>query len=98
VYNILEVLFFHQPGSDKEKNLMRLQERIRPNFEVEGLEFITATEFDESRQVVRIASVADEFESAQDLDERIRLFAPQDEFSWRRIGAVPAGETETVVM
>ena len=96
MYDILEVLFLHKPGSDKAKNLALLQERIQPDFEVEAHEFITATELDCTRQVIRIIEAGCEYKSAQEFESAVRLLASQDEFPWQRIGVVPAGETETI--
>lgn len=97
MYDILEVLFFHQPGSDKRAALQRLQEALDGDFEVEGHEFVTETPLDESRQVVRLISSTEQFESGQEFEDRVRELATEDEFQWQRIGAVPVGESETVL-
>lgn len=97
MYDILEVLFFHQPSADRRAALDRLQEALHGDFEVEGHEFVTETPLDDSRQVVRIIASSEEFESGQDFEERVRDLASEDEFQWQRIGAVPVGGTETVL-
>ena len=49
MYDIMEVLFFHQPSGDKRAALDRLQDALHGDFEVEGHEFVTETPLDESR-------------------------------------------------
>jgi hypothetical protein len=97
MYDILEVLFFHQPSADKRAALDRLQEALNGDFEVEGHEFVTETPLDDSRQVVRIIAASDEFDSGQEFEECVRELASEDEFPWQRIGAVPVGGTDTVL-
>jgi hypothetical protein len=92
MYDILEVLFFHQLGRDQRFALDSLREAFNGDFEVEALEFM-----DESRQVIRIIATSEEFESAADFDSRIRELAGEEEYHWKVIGAVPVGESETVL-
>jgi hypothetical protein len=56
MYDILEVLFFHQEGNDKRSALDKLNETFDGEFEVEQHEFV-----DESRQVVRIIASTEQF-------------------------------------
>ena len=54
MYDILEVLFFHQAGKDKRAVLDSLHQAFDGDFDVEELEFV-----DESRQVIRISAAAE---------------------------------------
>ncbi|MFM0027374.1 hypothetical protein PQR70_14040 [Paraburkholderia madseniana] len=92
MYDILEVLFFHQASSDKRVALDNLREAFDGDFEVEEHEFV-----DESRQVIRIVAATEQFESASDFEAHLREMADEDEFQWKLIGAVPVGQTETVL-
>ena len=38
------------------------------------------------------------FESAIDFEAQLRELADEDEFQWKLIGAVPVGQTETVLV
>jgi hypothetical protein len=62
------------------------------DFEVEEHEFVA-----ESRQVIRIIATPATFESAFDFEAHLRELADEDEFQWKLIGAVPVGQTETVL-
>ncbi|MGF6996866.1 hypothetical protein [Paraburkholderia sp. GAS32] len=90
MYDILEVLFFHQDGNDKRTALDNLNETFDGDFEVEQHEFV-----DESRQVIRIIATTEQFESATDFEAHLRELADEDEFQWKLIGAVPVGQSET---
>jgi hypothetical protein len=93
MYDILEVLFFHQAGKDKRAVLDSLRQAFDGDFDVEELEFV-----DDSRQVIRISAAAEQFESAIDFEAQLRELADEDEFQWKLIGAVPVGQTETVLV
>ncbi|MGP8431922.1 hypothetical protein ACT2FY_00425 [Paraburkholderia fungorum] len=90
MYEILEVLFFHQASSDKRVALDNLSEAFDGDFEVEEHEFV-----DESRQVIRIVATTEQYESATDFEAHLRKLADEDEFQWKLIGAVPVGQSET---
>ncbi len=92
MFDILEVLFFHQADNDKRAVLENLREAFDGDFDVEEHESV-----DESRQVIRIIAITEQFESAIDLEAHLRELADEDEFQWKLIGAVPVGQTETVL-
>lgn len=69
-----------------------LREAFDGDFEVEECEFV-----DESRQVIRIVAATEQFESAVEFETHLRELAGEDEFQWKLIGAVPVGQTETVL-
>lgn len=97
-YDILEVLYFHEPGSDKEKSIQRLQEAIGPDFEVEPLEIADNNGWANSRQWVRIAALFEKtFASAAEFEAALRKIAPEESYPWQRVGAVKVGETQTTL-
>jgi hypothetical protein len=93
MYDILEVLFFHQDANDKRLALDGLREAFDGDFDIEEHEFV-----DDSRQVIRIVSTTEEFDSAVEFEERLRELAAEDEYQWKLIGAVPVGQSETVLV
>lgn len=93
MYDILEVLFFHEPDGDTRADLERLRDALGDDFEIGEHEFI-----EDRRQVLRIVAVTDEFESAVDFDSHLRKLTSEEDFRWKVIGAVPVGQTETVLL
>ncbi|EPX96161.1 MULTISPECIES: hypothetical protein [Ralstonia] len=102
MFDILEVLFFHtkklrdQSGRLQDP-LTALQSALGADFEVEPHEYVGASGLDSSRQIVRIAATTTEYTSAQEFEIRVRELADAETFPWQRIGAVPVGQTETVL-
>ena len=97
MYDRIEVLFFHKPGSDKEESLARLQQAIGPNFKAEGREFIDANFFSNCKQVVRIAAASLEpFTSPAEFEASVRNVASEEDFPWTRFGVVPVGKAESI--
>lgn len=93
-FNQLEILFLHKPGSDKAKSLDVLRQAVQESFSVEGCAFANDGSFSNSRQIVRLRADRS-YTSAQDMEVRARELAPEDQFPWQRIGAVPVGQTQT---
>lgn len=89
MYDILEVLFFHTGTEENGKALAALREVLDSRFEIEAHEFLDA-----GRQVVRILSSDEAFESAREFEDRLREVADEDAFPWKLIGAVPVGHTD----
>ncbi|MCD5330669.1 hypothetical protein ACFFU8_01235 [Chromobacterium piscinae] len=97
-FNILEVLYFHVPGSDKEKSIQRLHEVLGPGFEVEPMEIADNNGWSNSRQWVRIAArFGRTFSSAAEFENELREIAPEANYPWQRVGAVKVGETQTTL-
>lgn len=101
MYDILELMFMHPPGSDKEANIRDLEAAVAPNFEIEPLNFVSATIMEDARQVIRISSIGNVYESGSAFDaavvESITDKGLGSRFKWERIGVVPVGETDTVL-
>lgn len=97
MYDVLEVLYFHKPGSDKEKSLDALRAAIAPDFIVQGMKFVDRSAFTDCRQIVHISTpVHGPFTTAQEFEASVREVAPEDRFPWQRIGAIPVGQTGVV--
>jgi hypothetical protein len=77
--------------------VIALRDALGGDFEVEAHEFVAEDPFDRSRQVIRIIASTDEFESAEEFEAQLRELADDKLFPWQRIGAVPVGETKTVL-
>ncbi|WP_321856726.1 hypothetical protein [Paraburkholderia tropica] len=90
MYDALEVLFFHRAAENTRAEMDALRDVVDGEFEIEEHEFLDA-----SRQVIRIASISDVFDSAYEFEGRLRELADEDAFSWKVIGVVPVGQRET---
>lgn len=101
MYDVLEVLFFRtgeyrDNAGRPQEPLTALQHALGDEYEVEALEVVSEDPLvDHGRQVVRIIAATEEFEAIDEFEARVRELADEDRFPWKRIGAVPVGETET---
>ncbi|CAG9237772.1 conserved hypothetical protein [Paraburkholderia tropica] len=100
MYDVLEVLFFRtgeyrDDAGRPQEPLVALQHALGDEFEVEPLEVVSEDPLiDHARQVVRIIASTEEFEEMDEFEAHVRELADEDRFPWKRIGAVPVGETE----
>lgn len=95
-FDQLEVLFLHKPGSDKVVSLETLRRVVQPKFAVEGVAFANDGHFSNSRQIVRFRADRS-YTSIQEFEACARELAPEAQFPWQRIGAVPVGQTQTLM-
>jgi hypothetical protein len=94
LFDVLEVLLFHKPGSQHEPTLKALALAAEPEFGVIPSDVISSGEFDHSKQLVRFRALTATFETISAFDAAVRTKIG-DKFQWQMVAAVPLGGTDT---